>query len=81
MWIARELLLAGDSLALFPHRGCPGLAEGTQEVVTVWPYLIVYEADADLVRILRIWHRRRIGTDYDDCLLKPFMSCFVPKGR
>lgn len=56
--IARELLLAGDSLALFPQRGRAGLAIGTRELVTVWPYLIVYEVDpeADMVRILRVWH-------------------------
>ena len=56
--IARELLLAGDSLTLFPYRGRLGLAAGTRELMAVWPYLIVYEVDAhaDLVRILRIWH-------------------------
>ena len=56
--IAQELLVAGDSLALFPNRGRLGLATGTRELVAVWPYLIVYEVDAvsDTVRILRIWH-------------------------
>ncbi len=56
--IARELLLAGDSLTLFPQRGRPGLVSGTRELVTVWPYLIVYDVDSgtDIVRILRIWH-------------------------
>jgi len=56
--IARELLLAGDSLALFPRRGRLGLASGTRELVAVWPYLIVYEVNdqADEVSILRVWH-------------------------
>lgn len=56
--IAQELLVAGDSLALFPNRGRVGLAVGTRELVAVWPYLIVYEVDtaSDTVRILRIWH-------------------------
>ncbi len=56
--IAQELLLAGDSLALFPNRGRIGLVIGTRELVAVWPYLIIYEVDpeADMVRILRIWH-------------------------
>ncbi len=56
--VARELLLAGDSLALFPHRGRPGLASGTRELVALWPYLIVYEVDdqAGLVSVLRVWH-------------------------
>lgn len=56
--LLRALVLAGDSLALFPQRGRPGLALGTRELVAVWPYLIVYEVDpaAAMVRILRIWH-------------------------
>ena len=56
--LLQALILAGDSLTLFPHRGRPGLATGTRELVAVWPYLIVYEIDdeADTVSILRIWH-------------------------
>ncbi|ABQ28867.1 type II toxin-antitoxin system RelE/ParE family toxin [Acidiphilium cryptum] len=56
--VLRGLVLAGDSLALFPTRGRVGLAAGTRELVAVWPYLIVYEVDtsSDTVRILRIWH-------------------------
>jgi len=56
--VARELLLAGDSLALFPYRGRLGLASGTRELVAIWPYLIVYELNdkADEVIILRVWH-------------------------
>lgn len=54
----RALVLAGDSLTLFPQRGRPGLAMGTRELVALSPYLIVYEIDsgADSVRILRVWH-------------------------
>lgn len=56
--LLRALILAGDSLTLFPQRGRPGLALGTRELVAVWPYLIVYEVDAeaDMARILRVWH-------------------------
>lgn len=56
--LLRALVLAGDSLTLFAQRGRPGLALGTRELVTVWPYLMVYEVDpeADTVRILRVWH-------------------------
>jgi plasmid stabilization system protein ParE len=56
--LLRALVLAGDSLALFPYRGRLGLAAKTRELVAVWPYLLVYEIDAptDTVRILRIWH-------------------------
>jgi plasmid stabilization system protein ParE len=57
--IAEELLFAGDSLALFPERCRAGLAAGTRELATVLPYLIVYEVDAGVVRILRVWNGAR----------------------
>ncbi len=55
--MARELLLAGDSLAVFPRRGRSGRVPGTRELVAVAPYIIVYEVmEADRVTILRVWH-------------------------
>ncbi len=55
--VGRELLLAGDSLAMFPRRGRPGRQAGTREVVATPPYVIVYRiTGADLVTILRVWH-------------------------
>lgn len=33
--LLQALVLAGDSLGLFPHRGRPGLVSGTRELVTV----------------------------------------------
>lgn len=55
--MARELVLAGDSLALFPRRGRHGLAAGTRELVIVRPYVVVYQVDGDdNVDILRVWH-------------------------
>lgn len=55
--IARELILAGDSLAVFPRRGRIGRIPGTRELVTVAPYVIVYDVDsAGDVEILSIWH-------------------------
>jgi toxin ParE1/3/4 len=55
--IGRELLLAGDSLAVFPRRGRPGRLAGTRELVAVSPYLLVYRiASGDAVTILRVWH-------------------------
>jgi len=55
--IGRELLLAGDSLTVFPRRGRPGRIQGTRELVTVRPYIIVYEvAENGAVAILRLWH-------------------------
>jgi toxin ParE1/3/4 len=58
--VGRELLLAGDSLAMFPRRGRPGRHAGTRELVVMAPYLIVYRvSDADVVTILRVWHAAR----------------------
>lgn len=55
--VARELLLAGDSLVLFPRRGRPGRLAGTRELVAVRPYIIVYRvAETDAVTVLRVWH-------------------------
>lgn len=55
--MARELLLAGDSLELFPRRGRPGQIAGTRELVPVRPYVLIYEVgDGDSVAILRVWH-------------------------
>jgi len=58
--LGRELLLAGDSLAIFPGRGRRGRHPGTRELATISPYIIVYEADhSGEVWILRIWHGAR----------------------
>jgi toxin ParE1/3/4 len=54
--LARELLVAGDSLDVFPHRGRRGLSRSTRELVAVLPYVLVYRVGQDTVRILRVWH-------------------------
>ncbi len=55
--VGRELLLAADSLTLFPHRGRIGRVPGTREHVAVRPYIIVYEIQSeDRLDILNIWH-------------------------
>jgi addiction module RelE/StbE family toxin len=53
--LARELVLAADSLQQFPDRGRPGLVSGTRELVLVRPYVMVYEV-TETVTILRVWH-------------------------
>ena len=42
--VGRELVLAGDGLAMFPRRGRLGRVPGTRELVTVRPYIIIYES-------------------------------------
>lgn len=54
--VARDLVLAGDSLAIFPNRGRSSLTSSTRELATIRPYVIVYRIVGDNVRILRIWH-------------------------
>jgi len=59
--LAEALVVAADSLSTFPHRGRPGKAAGTRELIAVSPYLLIYEVDeeAGLVRILSVWHGAR----------------------
>jgi addiction module RelE/StbE family toxin len=54
--LARQLLDAGNTLKLFPHRGRPGSEPGTREIVAVHPYIVVYEITHDTVVVLRVWH-------------------------
>lgn len=54
--VSRELLLAADSLSIFPRRGRPGLLAGTREMVAVSPYILIYSVDEEGVTILRVWH-------------------------
>jgi len=58
--VGREILLAGDSLEIFPRRGRPGRLSGTRELVVMPPYLIVYRVTpSNEVTILRVWHAAR----------------------
>lgn len=54
--IQEGLVLATDNLATFPYRGRPGLVRGTRELVARPPYVVIYEVEESLVRVLRIWH-------------------------
>lgn len=54
--VARELLIAGDSLGMFPRRGRRGRVPGTRELVAAFPYVIIYSVGADAVDVLRVWH-------------------------
>lgn len=54
--VSRELLLAADSLSVFPRRGRLGLLPGTREMVALSPYILVYRVAETEVTILRVWH-------------------------
>lgn len=55
--VGRELVLAGDSLAVFPRRGRPGRIAGTRELLACPPYILVYRvAEGGDVTIVRVWH-------------------------
>lgn len=54
--VVRRIFAAGASLAEFPERGRRGLRRGTRELLSVRPFVIVYEVSPDAVRILRVWH-------------------------
>jgi toxin ParE1/3/4 len=60
--LADALLAAGDSLAIFPHRG--RLVRGTamRELVALQPYIIRYRIAGGAVIILRVRHGARRPT-------------------
>ena len=59
--IQRLARIAKDVLEAAPDAGRPGRVEGTRElVVTRTPYIIAYEADRDVVRIVSVIHSRRV---------------------
>lgn len=54
--IAIQIVAACDRLEYLPERGRPGIVPGTREIVSCWPYTIVYRVLSQKVEILRIWH-------------------------
>jgi len=54
--MAASLLSACEGLALFPERGRIGLKEGTRELTTVYPYIIVYRVRTASIEIVSVWH-------------------------
>ena len=54
-----QLLAACDRLEYLPERGRPGLAPGTREITSIWPYVIVYRIGLNAVEIIRVWHGAR----------------------
>jgi toxin ParE1/3/4 len=50
-----KLRVAIFGLSHFPHRGRPR-ADGMRELLSVRPYVIVYDVEGNVVTVLRIWH-------------------------
>ena len=57
--MTEELIAACEKHEVFPERGRRGRREGTRELTTVWPYVIVYRHTSGHIDILRIWHGRQ----------------------
>lgn len=54
--VAIQIVATCDRLEYLPERGRPGLVSGTRELVSCWPYVIVYRITGSSVEILRVWH-------------------------
>ncbi len=55
--VSRSIRAGIDRLVLFPSYGRVGDVKGTRQfVVSGMPYVVVYEVDAEMVTILRIYH-------------------------
>lgn len=54
--VAIQIVAACDRLEYLPERGRPGLIPDTRELVSCWPYVIVYRIHGSTIEILRIWH-------------------------
>ena len=57
--VAEAIVIAGDSLATFPHRGRRGIEPGIRELSVVHPYVLIYRVRDDSVEIVRVWHGSR----------------------
>ena len=57
--LTARLHAAGQSLADFPGRGRPG-GQGTRELATIPPYVLIYEVRDSRVLILAVRHGRRL---------------------
>ena len=60
--LAQRLIDLADSLAGFPNRGRDA-GGGRREMTVVWPYILRYRVEGDLVFILRIRHGAREERD------------------
>jgi len=65
--VDQRIAFAARRLIQFPESGRPGRIVGTRElIVSRTPYIAVYSATADKVRILRVLHGARMWPDDAD---------------
>ena len=56
--LAQRQISAAERLTTFPHRGRPVRAH-IRELTTVWPFIIRYRVDGDVIAIIRVRHGMR----------------------
>ena len=56
MRVVLDLVAACEGLERHPHSGRPGVVPGSRELVSVHPFIIVYTAGREGVRIVRVRH-------------------------
>ena len=56
--MAERILQAADNLAEYAERG-RAVSKELRELTIVWPYLILYRIEGDIVFILRVRHGAR----------------------
>ncbi len=55
--VANKLIASVFALADTPHIGRIGEVPGTRElIVAPWPYIVVYQLDAEIIRVILIRH-------------------------
>jgi toxin ParE1/3/4 len=57
--LMRRMVVQGDSLEHFPHRGRPVHGTDLRELTVIYPYIIRYRVEHGRVLILRVRHGRR----------------------
>jgi toxin ParE1/3/4 len=55
--LEQRILDATDQLVDHPHLGRVGRVPGTRELVVArTPYIVIYEIEGDMIRIIRVLH-------------------------
>ncbi|TPG21045.1 type II toxin-antitoxin system RelE/ParE family toxin [Sphingomonas koreensis] len=60
--LAQRIIATAQSLSEFPHRGRP-IGDGLRQIALIYPYLIRYSVDGEMVIITGVRHGARSGDD------------------